>query len=101
MKKYVLTVVQVKMSHRPISQLLSYVHRTESNFIIPVSQRVVAASCDELITRPEESYRLCVCLIVCDIETSTMSRLRPELGCCATGNGRKKIRQRHYFNTGK
>jgi len=27
--------------------------------------------CDELITRPEESYRLC-CVIVCDLETSRM-----------------------------
>ena len=27
--------------------------------------------CDELITRPEESYRLC-CVVVCDLETSTM-----------------------------
>ena len=31
--------------------------------------------CDELITRPEESYRLwcvdvCVCVCVCDLETS-------------------------------
>ena len=25
--------------------------------------------CDELITRPEESYRLC-CVLVCDLETS-------------------------------
>ena len=25
--------------------------------------------CDELITRPEESYRLC-CVAVCDLETS-------------------------------
>ena len=25
--------------------------------------------CDELITRPEESYRLC-CVVVCDVETS-------------------------------
>jgi hypothetical protein len=41
---------------------------------------------EELITRPEESYRLCVCLIVCDLETSTVRRSRPELGCCATGN---------------
>jgi len=24
--------------------------------------------CDELITRPEESYRLC-CVVVCDLET--------------------------------
>ena len=27
--------------------------------------------CDELITRPEESYQLC-CVIVCDLETSRM-----------------------------
>ena len=27
--------------------------------------------CDELITRPEESYRLC-CIIVCNLETSRM-----------------------------
>jgi len=25
--------------------------------------------CDKLITRPEESYRLC-CIVVCDLETS-------------------------------
>ena len=27
--------------------------------------------CDELITRPEESYRLC-CVVVCDLETTRM-----------------------------
>ena len=27
--------------------------------------------CDELITRPEESYRLC-CVVVCDLETSSI-----------------------------
>jgi len=27
--------------------------------------------CDELITRPEESYRLC-CVVVCDLESSRM-----------------------------
>ena len=27
--------------------------------------------CEELITRPEESYRLC-CVVVCDLETSRM-----------------------------
>jgi len=27
--------------------------------------------CDELITRPEESYRLCY-VVVCDLETSRM-----------------------------
>jgi len=27
--------------------------------------------CDELITRPEESYRQC-CVVVCDLETSRL-----------------------------
>jgi hypothetical protein len=27
--------------------------------------------CDELITRPEDSYRLC-CVVVCDLETLRM-----------------------------
>ena len=30
--------------------------------------------CDELITRREESYRLC-CVVVCDLETSRMGAL--------------------------
>jgi len=30
--------------------------------------------CDELITRPEESYRLC-CVVVCDLETLRMGAL--------------------------
>ena len=40
----------------------------------------------ELITRPEESYRLwCVvlCVCVCDLETSWMRRPWPTGGCCA------------------
>jgi len=39
--------------------------------------------CDELITRPEESYRLC-CVVVCDLETSRMRRPWPALGRSAT-----------------
>jgi len=38
--------------------------------------------CDELITRPEESYRLW-CVVVFDIETSWMWRPWPTGGCCA------------------
>jgi hypothetical protein len=34
---------------------------------------------DGLITRQEESYRLC-CVIVCDLETSSMRRLKPASG---------------------
>jgi hypothetical protein len=40
--------------------------------------------CDELITRPEESYRLW-CVVVCDLETSIMRRPWPVLGRSATG----------------
>jgi len=43
--------------------------------------------CDELITRPEKSYRLW-CIIVCDLETSRMRRPWRMLGCSAT---KKKI----------
>jgi hypothetical protein len=35
--------------------------------------------CDGLITRPEESYGLW-CVIVCDLETSRMRRLKPASG---------------------
>jgi hypothetical protein len=39
--------------------------------------------CDELITRPEESYRLW-CVVVCGLETSRMRRPWPALGRSAT-----------------
>ena len=39
--------------------------------------------CDELITRPEESYRRW-CVVVCDLETSRMRRSWPALGRSAT-----------------
>jgi len=42
--------------------------------------------CDELITRPEESYRLW-CVVVCDLETSRMRRPWPALGRSAIGRG--------------
>ena len=40
--------------------------------------------CEELITLPEESYRLW-CVVVCDLETSRMRRPWPALGRSATG----------------
>ena len=43
--------------------------------------------CDELITRPEESYRLW-CVVVCDLETSRMRRPWPALGRSATGKNK-------------
>jgi hypothetical protein len=41
--------------------------------------------CVGLITRLEESYRMCGVLSECDREASIMSRPWPTLGCCATG----------------
>jgi len=38
--------------------------------------------CDELTSRPEESYRLW-CVIVCDLETSWMRGPWSTGGCCA------------------
>jgi len=45
--------------------------------------------CDELITLPEESYRLW-CIVVCDLETSKMRRPWPTLGRSATENKQNK-----------
>ena len=39
--------------------------------------------CDELITRPEEPFRLW-CVFVCDLETSRLRKLWPALGCNTT-----------------
>jgi len=41
--------------------------------------------CDELITRPEESYRLW-CVAMCDLQTSWMRRPWPTGGCRAKNN---------------
>jgi len=38
--------------------------------------------CDELITRPEESYRMW-CVVVCELETSWMRRPWPTGDCRA------------------
>ena len=43
--------------------------------------------CDELITRPDESYRLWS-VVVCDLETSCMRRPWPSGGCCAKNKQR-------------
>ena len=48
----------------------------------------VRGLCDELITRPEESYRLW-CVVVFDLETSRMRGPWPSLGRSATG--KKKV----------
>ena len=51
--------------------------------------------CDGLITRPEESYRLWR-VVVCDLETSKMRRLKPATGLWkiqSTGCNTKKTKQ--------
>jgi len=45
--------------------------------------------CDELITHPEESYRLW-CVVVCDLETSRMRRPWPTGGCRAKNKQTKE-----------
>jgi hypothetical protein len=49
--------------------------------------------CDELITRPEESYRLC-CVVVCDLETSWVRRPCPTGGCCTEDKQTKSLKSR-------
>jgi len=49
--------------------------------------------CGELITRPEESYRMW-CVIVCDLETSRMRRPWPALGRSATGKKKLLIKKK-------
>ena len=51
--------------------------------------------CGELITRPEESYRLW-CVVVCDLETSRMRKPWPVLGRSAT---EKKKEWMAYIST--
>ena len=46
--------------------------------------------CDELITHPEESYRMC-CVVVCELETSRMSRPWPTLGRSVTAQKKRLI----------
>jgi len=61
-------------------------------FIIFVVCCVGSRLSDELIAHSEESYRMrahaCVCLIVCDLETSAMRWPRFDSGCCATESKR-------------
>jgi hypothetical protein len=56
--------------------------------------------CDELITRPEESYRQW-CVVVCDLETSWMRRSWPTGGRCANGGeAHSKLKLRGKDNKG-
>ena len=46
--------------------------------------------CDELITRPEKSYRLW-CVVMCDLEISRLRRPWPTLGRSATEGGKNSV----------
>ena len=46
--------------------------------------------CDEVITRPEESYRLW-CAVVCDLETSRVGRPWPTRGAVGPKWKKKKL----------
>jgi hypothetical protein len=52
--------------------------------------------CDELITRQEESYRLC-CVIVCDLGTLWMRRPWPTEGAFVTKNKQTKNHSLHFI----
>jgi len=56
--------------------------------------------CDELITRPEESYWLW-CVAVCNLETSRMRRPWPALGCSATRKTEGKQRRMSNRSTSR
>ena len=63
--------------------------------------------CDELITCPEESYRLC-CVVVCYLETSRMgaayiydiSRLRVNHPLSSSGEIKENVELKLYTNFG-
>jgi len=55
--------------------------------------------CDELITRPEESYRLW-CVVVCDLETSWMRRPWPSSGG-GGGVGLKNKQKKTFWPSGE
>jgi len=80
--------------------LRSWVRIPPGEWIFVCCERCVLSGrglCDELITFPEESYRLW-CVVVCDIETSKMRRPWPALGRSTTG---KKVASSNekYFMT--
>ena len=63
--------------------------------------------CDELITRPEESYRLC-CVVVCDLETSRIGapyiydisslRVKPKVQFMHRSNHKQENRKLLYYH---
>jgi hypothetical protein len=50
--------------------------------VVFVGYCVGSGLCDEPINRREDSYRLYVCLIACNLEICRMTPTRPDFGCC-------------------
>ena len=50
--------------------------------------------CDELITRPEESYRLC-CVVVCDIENLKNEEAMTRVGSQRHSKKKKVVSVKH------
>jgi len=48
--------------------------------------------CDELITRPEESYRLC-CVVVCDLENPKNEEAMTRVGSQRHSTKKKPLRK--------
>ena len=72
-------------------------------FVVFAVVCVGSSLCDWLIVHSEESYWLCVlcvCLILCDLETSRVSRSRYELLCCVTVRQKVKISKLNLFGHG-
>ena len=75
---------------------------------VPTVCCVDSGLCNGLITHSEDSYRVCVCLIVCYLESSTIGRSGPNFDCCARRRRRRrtikcfltmqkvKVNQSHY-----
>jgi len=55
-------------------------------FLVVVVCCACSVLCDELITHLRESYCVCLCLIVRNLEPSAMRWHRSELCCCVTVN---------------
>jgi hypothetical protein len=56
--------------------------------------------CDGLITRPEKSYRLW-CVIVCDLETSRLRRLKPASGLWKPEEEEEEEEEEEYYRGDK
>ena len=70
--RHVITAHEIKPTTAAARLLRSWVRIPPGAWIFVCCEcRVLSGRglCDELITRPEKSYRLC-CVVVCDLETS-------------------------------